>query len=142
MIRLLFGVTVLLMFFFLSSCCGSKPPEPDPSVKVKFVGYEDSDKANAWVIETEPGNPDRKLDSTFYGLLNHLTDYSFVLQFKKNGGNGDYHIFADSLKGSWVVHDVVVNTETDDCGYEVLTFSYRFNGNYYDQRTYEIKVHK
>ncbi|NOX85327.1 MAG: hypothetical protein GXO86_05095 [Chlorobi bacterium] len=142
MFRLFSVVFIFGMLISLWSCCGSKPPDPVPAVTVKFEGLKDSDQSRVWVIETQPGQPETKLDSVYYGLLHHVTDYSFVLEFKKNNANGDYHIYADSVKGPNVITNVVINTETDDCGYEVLTFNYRFNGNYYDQRNYEIRVHK
>ncbi len=142
MFKFFSGIIIFLMLFSLWSCCGSKPPEPEAAVTVKFEGYTDSDQANAWVIETEPGKPENRLDSVFYGPLHHITGYSFLLQFRKNGANGDYHIHADLLRGSHVITNVVVNTEEDKCGNEVLTYSYRLNGNYYDQRTYEIRIHK
>ena len=142
MFRLFSGVAILMMFLSLSSCCGSKPAEPVPAVTVKFEGYKDSDKASAWVIETQPGHPENKLDSVFYGPLHHITGYSFVLEFHKDGANGDYHIYADLLKGANVITDVVINSDEDKCGYEVLTYNYRFNGNYYDQKTQWITIHK
>ncbi len=142
MFRLFSGIAILMILISLGSCCGSKPADPVPAVTVKFEGIKDSDQSRVWVIETLPGQPENKLDSVFYGLLHHVTDYSFILEFKKNGGNGDYHIYADSVKGPNVITDVVINKEEDDCGYEVMTFNYRFNGNYYDQRTHEISIHK
>ena len=98
-----FSQTLLFILFaalyILQSCCTNKEPEQEAGVLVVFEGINDYFIYKAWVIETEQGKPDAIIDSVYYGALHHITGYSFFLPFKTSGQNGDYYIYADSVRG-------------------------------------------
>jgi len=142
MLKLFSGVFILFILFLSSSCCNNKPPEPVAAVKIKFEGLKDSYQSRAWVIETAKGDSSTKIDSVYYGLMHHVVGYSFLLEFRKDEPNGDYYIYADSVRGPNVITEFVLNTDQDKCGNDVITFTYRFNGIFETQKVREITIHK
>lgn len=127
---------------FLQSCCMTKQPEQEAGVLVVFEGIEDSYKSKVWVIETEQGNPDAKIDSVYYGPLHHITNYTFFLPFRKTGENGDYYIYADSVRDENVIREMDLRTETDKCGNEEIFYQYKFNGLFKTEEDKRILVYQ
>lgn len=142
MLKLFFGFIVLSLLFLSSSCCNSKAPEAVAAVRIKFEGLKDSYQSRAWVIETAKGDSSIKIDSVFYGLMHSVVDYSFDLEFRKAGPNGDYHIYADSVKGPNVITEFVININQDKCGNDEITYTYRFNGTFETEKVHELTIHK
>jgi len=139
---LIVTLLILASLLNLQSCCLSKPPEQVAGVLVVFEGINDADKSKAWVIETAQGNPDEQIDTTYYGALHHLTSYSFFLDFRTTGQNGDYYIYADSVKGINVITEMDLWTDTDKCENEKIYYNYKFNGFLQTQANQRIVVYQ
>lgn len=141
-----FKIPTILFYFafliFMQSCCMTKQPEQEAGVIVIVEGINDSDKSKIWVIETEQGNPDVRIDSVYYGPLHHITNYSFFLPFRKSGENGDYYIYADSVRGENVIKEMDLWTDADKCGNEEIFFQYKFNGLFQTQANKRIVVYQ
>jgi hypothetical protein len=120
----------------------SKQPEQEAGVLVVFEGIDDSYKSKAWVIETEQGKPDAQIDSVFYGALHHITDYSFFLPFRTTGENGDYYIYADSVRGENVIREMDLWTGSDKCGNEEIFYQYKFNSLFQTQDNQRIIIYQ
>lgn len=130
------------LLLFLQSCCMTKQPEQEAGVLVVFEGINDSDKSKVWVIETEQGNPDAKVDSVYYGALHHITSFSFFLPFRTIGENGDYYIYADSVRGENLIKEMDLWTDTDKCGNEEIFYHYKFNSLFQTQANKRIVVYQ
>jgi hypothetical protein len=109
------------------SCCNKDSPELIASVLIKFNGITDSDMAQAWIIETEKNNSSH-LDTINYGLLNHINDFTIELIFKKYEKNGEYYIYADSIKSINKITGIDIDINYEGiCNSEDISFSYFFN---------------
>lgn len=137
-----FFVLLLIVLFILQSCCMTKQPEQEAGVLVVFEGINDSDQSKAWVIETEQGKPEATIDSVYYGALHHITEYSFFLPFRTIGENGDYYIYADSVRGENVIKEIELWKESDKCGNEEIFYHYKFNGFLQTQSNKRIVVYQ
>jgi len=130
----------LSFLFILQSCCISKQPEQEAGVLVVFEGINDIYKSKVWVIETEQGKPNAILDSVYYGALHHITGYSFFLPFRTSGNNGDFYIYADSVRGSNVIRELELWTDEDKCGNQEIFYHYKFNSLFQTQANTRIVI--
>jgi hypothetical protein len=111
------------------SCCNKVAPEPIAAVIIKFEGLTDSDMCNAWIIETVKNDSLTQVDSIFYGELNHIMHFIIVLELNKYEDNGDYYIYADSIKTINKITDIDIDINYKGiCDSEEISFSYLFNG--------------
>jgi hypothetical protein len=111
------------------SCCNKVAPEPIAAVIIKFEGLTDSDMCNAWIIETVKNDSLTQVDSIFYGELNHIKHFIIVLELNKYEDNGDYYIYADSIKTINKITDIDIDINYKGiCDSEEISFSYLFNG--------------
>jgi len=107
---------------------------------VVFEGINDSYKSKVWVIETEQGKPNAIIDSVYYGALHHITGYSFFLPFRTSGNNGDFYIYADSVRGSNVIRELELWTDEDKCGNQEIFYHYKFNSLFQTQANNRIVI--
>lgn len=111
------------------SCCNKVAPEPIAAVIIKFEGLTDSDMCNAWIIETVKNDSLTQVDSIFYGELNHIKHFIIELELNKYEDNGDYYIYADSIKTINKITDIDIDINYKGiCDSEEISFSYLFNG--------------
>lgn len=141
-LHLTFPVLLLGMIFIIQSCCITKPPEQVAGVLVVFEEIFDEDHFKAWVIETEQGNPDNIIDSVYYGALHHVTEFSFFLEFRKTGENGDYYIFAGPGTNANEIKEMKLWTDSDKCGNEEIFYNYKFNGFLQTHKNERINIYR
>ncbi len=110
-------ITILTILSFLSC---DKNKDQYAAVDIKFEGLEDAPLVHAWVIETERNDTSVRLDTVIQTQLHKVNKYTIELEFKTESLNGDYLIYADSIKGVNMITDVIVNKD--------FTFTYLFNG--------------
>jgi len=115
-------IFILLLFSIIIVSC-DKEKLPIAGITVKFEGVLDSEGIHAWIIETARNDTATHLDTIEYGQISHTNAYSIFLRFKEDTENGDYLIFADSIKHVNIISDVEVRFEGGHYKYTFL-----FNG--------------
>jgi hypothetical protein len=125
--KLITLASVLLCSIY--SCCNKVAPYPIAAVLIKFEGLSNSDMSNAWIIETVKNDSSTHLDTIFYGQLSQVNHFTIELEFEKYEDNGDYYIYADSIKTINKITDIDIDINYKGiCDSEDISFSYLFNG--------------
>jgi len=114
---------ILSLFSIIIAGCDKDNKYPVPGIDIKFEGVSDSEGIFAWIIETARNDTATHLDTSDRYHLSHINGYSIPLDFKSDSENGDYLIFADSIKQVNVISDVNVRFE-----HGIYKFTFLFNG--------------